>query len=55
MQNKTLSVEFKRYIHYHNEAIFDSINEALEFQRRYGIKGYPLPWRATPAAAKPNL
>ena len=28
----------------HNKAVFDAFNEALDFFRPFGIKGYPCPW-----------
>jgi len=30
--------------HIHNKAIFDAVNEALNFYRPYGARGEPMPW-----------
>ncbi|EGR30098.1 IQ calmodulin-binding motif family protein, putative [Ichthyophthirius multifiliis] len=31
----------------HNKAIFEAFNEALDYQRVYGLRGKPFPWKTT--------
>lgn len=31
--------------HVHHKAIFDSLNEILDFERPFGIWGKPFPWK----------
>ncbi|KAL4429918.1 hypothetical protein ABPG74_000284 [Tetrahymena malaccensis] len=31
----------------HNKAIFEAFNEALDYQRMYGLRGKPFPWKIT--------
>ena len=35
---------FAKFMHTHNKAIFDSVNEALNLIRPYGLNGEPMPW-----------
>lgn len=34
----------------HNKALFDSLNEALDYFRPYSVRGIPYPWKSTPHA-----
>ncbi|CAD8059117.1 unnamed protein product [Paramecium primaurelia] len=43
-QNKLL-IELE---HIHNKAIFDSLNEALDYFRPYGLNGQPFLWKSDP-------
>lgn len=37
--------EIEEYLHFHNKAIFDCVNECLEFfQPYYSSSGEPFPW-----------
>lgn len=31
----------------HNKAIFEAFNEALDYERVYGLRGKPFPWKVT--------
>ena len=41
--------------HYHNRAIFEALNEALDYERIFGIIGQPLPWKPQPTFVRYNL
>jgi hypothetical protein len=34
----------KEITHIHNKSIFDALNESLDLNRIYGLKGKPFPW-----------
>jgi hypothetical protein len=34
----------KEWSNIHNKCVFDTINDALDYYRPYGIRGPPLPW-----------
>ena len=36
------------FMHIHNKAIYDSVNEALNLIKPYGINGEPMPWSSQP-------
>lgn len=41
----------------HNKAIFEAFNEALDYERIYGLRGKPFPWKVTheKISEKPHL
>jgi len=44
LEVKYSNLPYNEYIHIHNKAIFDAVNEALNLIRPYGLNGEPMPW-----------
>ncbi|CAD8077002.1 unnamed protein product [Paramecium primaurelia] len=46
---KVQSSQLLELEHIHNKAIFDALNEALDYHRPYGMAGQPYVWKSDPA------
>jgi hypothetical protein len=49
MDSSGLSISDIEWENIHNKAIFDALNEALDYARPFSLKGPPLPWSKSPS------